>query len=169
MKTSHSGIEHVDRSVAQTNEWLEELSLLLGDQDGAETFATLRSVLHALRDRLPLIAGARLAAHLPTLLRGVYYESWQPDRGHVHTRSLGEFLTLVERDALHGAVQGAEDKARAVFRLLDSHVDPAEVERVIGALPVSVQELFPRAHGDIVSVAPVRSSPRHAVLPAKTA
>ncbi|HEX3597199.1 MAG TPA: DUF2267 domain-containing protein [Polyangiaceae bacterium] len=169
MKNSYCGVESVDRSIDRTNEWLDELTLLLGADCSANSFAALRSVLHALRDRLPLIAAARLAAQLPMLLRGVYYEGWHPDRGHVHTRSLEEFLALVERDAIHGGELGAEDKTRAVFRLLGSHIEESEVERLLKVLPAPVQELFPRAHGEIVSVAPVRSSIRHAQLPAKLA
>src|SRR5262245_11315930 len=89
-------LESIDRTIARTNEWLVELRLLLNDAD-TDSLATLRAVLHALRDRLPLMAGVRLGAQLPTLLRGVYYEGWRPDRGHVHTRTLEEFLALVER------------------------------------------------------------------------
>ncbi len=168
MKKTHSGIETIDRSIERTNEWLNELSLLLGTEDHGEAFTTLRSVLHALRDRLPLIANSRLAAQLPIVLRGVYYEGWQPDRGHVHTRSLREFLALVERDAPHGDDLSAEDKARSVFGLLVAHLDSGEVDRLVSALPLPVQELFPRRRGDVVPVAPARSSLRH-VRPAKTA
>ena len=169
MKNHYCGVEAVDRSIERTNEWLDELSLLLCADDSADAFATLRSVLHALRDRLPLIASSRVAAQLPLVLRGVYFEGWQPDRGPVHTRSLGEFLTLVDRDTPHGGELGAEDKARAVFRLLGSRIDAAEMARLVAALPAPVQELFPSAHGDVVSVAPARSSLRHAALPAKIA
>lgn len=169
MKKTPSGIEPIDRSIERMNEWLDELSLLLGADDNADAFATLRSVLHALRDRLPLIAGARLAAQLPVVLRGIYYEGWQPDRGHVHTRSLEEFLALVERDAPHGDELSAEEQARAVFRLLGSHIDGGEVDRLLAVLPAPVQALFPRARGDVVSVAPARSVSRHAIMPAKTA
>jgi uncharacterized protein (DUF2267 family) len=169
MKNPPSGIGCIDRSIEVTNEWLDELSLLLGADDNADAFAALRSVLHALRDRLPLIASSRLAAQLPVVLRGVYFEGWQPDRGHVHTRSLEEFLALVERDAPHGGELSTEDKARAVFRLLGSHVDAVEVDRLLAVLPAPVQDLFPRVRGDVVSVAPARSALRHAQLPAKSA
>jgi uncharacterized protein (DUF2267 family) len=169
MKTPHSGIESIDRSIVRMNEWLDELSLLLGADGNTDAFATLRSVLHALRDRLPLIAGSRLAAQLPVVLRGIYYEGWQPDRGHVHTRTLEEFLALVERDAPRGGELSAEDKARAVFRLLGSHVDSGEIDRLVAALPAPVQALFPSAHGELVSVAPPRSASRHALMPAKMA
>jgi uncharacterized protein (DUF2267 family) len=161
-------IESLERTIERTNEWLVELSLLLGSDDGGDCYAALRSVLHALRDRLPIIAGVRLGAQLPTLLRGVYYEGWQPDRGHVHTRTLGEFLALVERDAPHGGTASAEDKARAVFMLLGSHVEPAELDRVVGALPDPVRQLFPSARKGMASASP-RSSIRHAPPSAKSA
>jgi uncharacterized protein (DUF2267 family) len=167
MKNTHS-IESLDRTIERTNEWLVELNLLLGADDGADSYAALRSVLHALRDRLPIIAGVRLGAQLPTLLRGVYYEGWQPDRGHVHTRTLGEFLALVERDAPHGGTSCSEDRARAVFLLLGSHIEPAELERVLAALPEPVRELFPHARKGVASVSP-RSSIRHVPPSAKSA
>ena len=148
----HESIESIDRTIASTNEWLVELSLLLND-GGTDSFAALRSVLHALRDRLPLIAGARLGAQLPTLLRGVYYEGWRPDRGHVHTRTLEEFLTLVERDAPHGSTLCAEGKTRAVFLLLGSHIEAPELDRLMGALPVPVRELFTPLHRGVASAA----------------
>jgi uncharacterized protein (DUF2267 family) len=167
MKNQHS-IESLDGTIERANEWLVELGVLLGSDDGAECYATLRSVLHALRDRLPIIAGVRLGAQLPTLLRGVYYEGWQPDRGHVHTRTLGEFLTLVERDAAHGGNLCSEDKARAVFLLLGSHVAAAELDRVVGALPEPVRALFPDARIGIASTLP-RSAVRHSSPSAKSA
>ena len=167
MKNPHS-IESLDRTIERTNEWLVELNLLLGSDDAGDCYATLRSVLHALRDRLPIIAGVRLGAQLPTLLRGVYYEGWQPDRGHVHTRTLGEFLALVERDAPHGGASCAEDKVRAVFLLLGSHLEPAELDRLKGALPEPVRELFRDARTGVVSASP-RSSIRHVSPSVKSA
>jgi uncharacterized protein (DUF2267 family) len=166
MKNPHR-IESLDGTIERANEWLVELGLLLGSDDGAECYAALRSVLHALRDRLPIIAGVRLGAQLPTLLRGVYYEGWQPDRGHVHTRTLGEFLALVERAAPHLGTHCAEDRARAVFSLLRSHVGAAELDRVVGVLPDPVKELFPDARIGIASV--LRSSVRHPAPSAKSA
>jgi uncharacterized protein (DUF2267 family) len=150
-------IESIDRTIAATNEWLVELSLLLND-GGTDSFAALRSVLHALRDRLPIIAGVQLGAQLPTLLRGFYYEGWRPDRGHVHTRTLEEFLALVERDAPHGSTLCAEDKARAVFLLLGSHIEAPELDRLMGALPAPVRELFAPPHR---GVAPAALRPTH--------
>jgi len=37
-------------------------------------------VLHAPRDRLPVQETADLAAQLPVLIRGIYYEGWDPAR-----------------------------------------------------------------------------------------
>jgi uncharacterized protein (DUF2267 family) len=137
-------LESIDRTLSQSREWLAELSRQLDTEDPDELGSTLRSVLHALRDRLPVIASVRFGAQLPALLRGIYYEGWQPDRGHVHTRSLAEFLALVERDAPHGSPVDPEEKVRAVFRLLGARLETAAMDSVLAALPLPVQQLFPR-------------------------
>jgi uncharacterized protein (DUF2267 family) len=39
-----------------------------------QTYKALRSVLHELRDRLPVTESANFAVQLPMLIRGLYYE-----------------------------------------------------------------------------------------------
>ena len=61
-----------------------------------EVFGTVTSQLHALRDWLPLNEGADLAAQLPGLLRGAYYEQWRPATTPVKKRSKADFIARVE-------------------------------------------------------------------------
>ena len=71
-----TGLGVFDATVQDTNLWLKGLSAELGDCERQEAFAALRAVLHALRDRLQAHAAVNLAAQLPMLLRGLYYEGW---------------------------------------------------------------------------------------------
>lgn len=70
----------IERSVETTHLWLNELAAELGEDDLHYAYRALRAVLHALRDRLPVEVVAKLAAQLPTLIRGIYYEDWVPGR-----------------------------------------------------------------------------------------
>jgi uncharacterized protein (DUF2267 family) len=67
-KTEPSIIEH---SIEKTRIWLSEVDEELGGEDRECAYRALRAVLHALRDRLTVDVSAKLAAQLPTLIRGV--------------------------------------------------------------------------------------------------
>ena len=75
-----SEVELIDRSVEKTNVWLKELAEELGTDDRKFAYRVLRAYLHAVRDRLMVDEAAQLAAQLPELVRGIYYEGWVPSR-----------------------------------------------------------------------------------------
>ena len=45
-----------------------------------EAWKALRAVLHTVRDRLPLDVAVHFGAQLPMLIRGMYYEGWEPSK-----------------------------------------------------------------------------------------
>jgi len=142
MPTSH--IDSIDKTLQKTNEWIAGVTEALHEDDKKAAYTALRSVLHALRDRLPLLSVTGLAAQLPTLVRGIYYDGWQPERTPIHARTVEEFLTLVERDLPPGGRLDPEVAARAVFWVMEQHLDPNETEKIIRLLPRTIQELWHR-------------------------
>ena len=70
--------EVIERNVEKTNVWLKDLAAELGTDDRRYAYRVLRAFFHVLRDRLTVDESAQLAAQLPELLRGVYYEGWRP-------------------------------------------------------------------------------------------
>ena len=65
-----NGLPAFDKTLQTTNIWLNEISEKLGP-DRQVAWKVLSTVLHKLRDRLPVDAAAHLGAQLP-LLEGVY-------------------------------------------------------------------------------------------------
>lgn len=66
---------------------LDKTNLILKDIEQAygwpkerrnQSYLALRTVLHLLRDRLPVEESAQFAAQLPMVLRGIYFEGWDP-------------------------------------------------------------------------------------------
>jgi uncharacterized protein (DUF2267 family) len=135
-----------ESALQKSNEWLNQLAPELGPGGPNRALLALRSVLHALRDRLPPNEAVDLAAQLPLLIKGVYFDGWHPSATPVKARSKAEFLGLV---AKHAGGRMAEDEAermtRAVFRLLARHVTSGEVEDIRGDLPAELAEFWPAA------------------------
>lgn len=139
-----TGLEAIDKTVHKTNEWLSTVMHAIPTDDRKTAYIALRAVLHALRDRLPLVSAIQFGAQLPMLVRGIYYDGWQPtlDGKPVHVRNVEEFLALVERDIPPAARVDAETAARSVFSALELHVDPNETNKIIHLLPAPIQSLW---------------------------
>jgi uncharacterized protein (DUF2267 family) len=130
-------------TVQKTQEWLQELSDNGELSDPQESLAVLRSVLHHLRDRLTLEEAVDLGAQLPTLIRGIYYEGWQPHKPTTRIRARQKFVNEVASKNFPNAVP-SERAIRDVFALLAHHCDPGEISDVIGQLPNELKELWPK-------------------------
>lgn len=138
-----TGLDSIDTTVHKTNEWLSGLMDALA-VDRKRAYAALRSVLHALRDRLPIATVAGLGAQLPLLVRGIYYDGWHPhpDGRLAHVRTPEEFLAVVENELPPGMEVDPERAVRAVLRVLSQHLDPNETSKIIRLLPRPLHELW---------------------------
>lgn len=136
-----TGLAVFDRTVQKTNEWLDELITSHEGLDREKAYLALRTLLHTLRDRLPVEEAVQLGAQLPMLIRGFYFEGWRPSGKPVKERR-EEFLGHVE-EALDGYGLGRpEDVARSVFGVLAHRISKGEIEDVRQNLPKEICELF---------------------------
>ncbi|MBX5492680.1 MAG: DUF2267 domain-containing protein [Chloroflexi bacterium] len=138
-----TGLDVFDTTVQKTNEWLHELMGELGWQDQHRAYAALRATLHALRDRLTVDEVAQLGAQLPMLVRGFYYEGWDPSRTPLRERHREQFLTHVRQELRGDPAPDVEAIVRAVFAVLGRRVTRGEVEDVRHLLPAEIRDLWP--------------------------
>ncbi len=138
-----TAIEKVFGTTLQRSEsWFESLMAELATDDPHRAYRALRATLHVLRDRLTPAEAVDLAAQLPMLIRGLYFEGWVP--GHTPIkRNREQFLDKVcelvdERDP----DADAEPVVRAVFRVLSLHVSSGELGDVKRVLPRPLASLF---------------------------
>ncbi|MGZ5340906.1 MAG: DUF2267 domain-containing protein [Solirubrobacterales bacterium] len=134
-----SAVDQIDRSAEKANVWLNELAAEFGSDDRKLAYRLLRAYLHAVRDRLTVEEAAQLAAQLPVLIRGIYYENWVPSRTPISYRSVDEFLKRVADEALLPGETEASYACAAAARVLRRHVSEGEIEDVIAVFPKELE------------------------------
>jgi uncharacterized protein (DUF2267 family) len=137
-----TGLEVFDRSVQKTIEWVNAVARELGSDDRRYAYRVLRAYLHVLRDRLTVDEAAHLAAQLPHLLRGVFYDGWDPSRTPQTYRDRDTFLSRLAEGAQLAGPTEAASAARAATEVLREHVSPGEVRDVLHVLPGPVRSLL---------------------------
>jgi uncharacterized protein (DUF2267 family) len=141
----HTTITQLSHASQQAQEWVNDLASRPPFEVEEQAYSYLRAVLHTLRDRLTVEEAVHLAAHLPTLLRGVYYEGWKPSAAPDKIRTPDAFHRRVE-ECFGGLPQARTvDTAaatRTVLGFLDEHVDAGEMRHVKAQLPKELQGLF---------------------------
>ena len=140
---SMTGLDVFDRTIHKTNNWMNELMEALGWHDRHKAYLALRVTLHALRDRLTVEEVAQLGAQLPMLIRGFYYEGWDPTGKPLKERHKEEFLARIAEQFSGDDQADAEQVARAVFSVLSDRVTEGEIEDVKHVLPAELRELWP--------------------------
>lgn len=140
---SHSAIPAFDTTIQLTNTWIHEIMEELGWQDRHRGYQALRAVLHAIRDRLTISEIAHLGAQLPLLVRGIYYEGWNPSSTPAHVRQREEFLAPIADTFREHPEISPEGVVWAVFKVMERHISTGEIHDVKHVLPEKIRVLCP--------------------------
>ena len=136
-----TGIRTLDHAPQVFAEWLNELCDDLGWQK-PRAYLLLTETLHAIRDFLTVDEAADLAAQLPVLVRGVFYDGWDPSGTPVKSRNKSDLLERVEARFQKEPLEDPERAIAAVFDLLRRHVSWGEFQQVKHAMRKPIQELW---------------------------
>ncbi len=138
---STTGLDVFDKTLQTTNIWLDEIMEVVGPDRGV-AWHVLGAVLRALRDRLPLGLTAHLGAQLPLLVRGTYYDQFQPGHDTERVNTEDEFLARVTAE--FGGIRPVNVRlaTQSVFSVLGRHVSRGLAEKVRDALPNHIRSLW---------------------------
>src|SRR5687768_14185537 len=146
---SATGLDMFDRTIQTTNAWLDEIMEDVGP-DRQLAWKVLTVVLHKTRDRLPVELATQLGAELPLLIRGIYYDQFEPAKQPLRCRNLEE-LTNEIADRLSDTKRIHPSLAlQAVWATLSRRVPAGQIRKVQDALPHDVREFWHAAEEALV-------------------
>ena len=142
-----TGFDALDASIQVTNRWFNELMQELNWADRKKTYIALRCVVHAWRDHLPIQDAVYLGEQLPTLIRGMYFEHWDPSDKPLPLRSRAEFFSSLSSNLARNGEHGsdAEKVTIALFRFLERKAIYGEISDLLHLVPAVLIDLWPAA------------------------
>lgn len=136
------GLKIIDSAVESTNIWVNDVNDRTGWDHKHRAYRLLRQVLHVIRDHLNVDEAAQLGAQLPVLVRGIYYEGWDPSKTPVIERNAERFLDRIQAAFETDPMGDAREAFSAVIGVMDAHVSGGEMEQVKKTFSKEIQDLI---------------------------
>ncbi len=133
---------------AEANGYLNQVQYLLQTPDREQAGRVFRAILHALRDRLPEAIAADLAAQLPLIWKGVFYDGYKPGKTPVDIKTREEFIEFIReknRSAIEKDFPTDEHVLSALkFVMLFLRVRTSEglIEKIISVVPNEIKDII---------------------------
>jgi uncharacterized protein (DUF2267 family) len=153
---SATGLDVFDKTLQTTNIWLDEINAVIGP-DRQLAWKVLSVVLHKLRDRLPVPLSAYLGAELPLLVRGVYYDQFEPTRQPTDW-NLDAFVHEVSEWLSDVRPVDPRQAMRSVFTVLSRRIPRGQIAKVQTTLPKDLRDFWLTATEAVVAP-PDRAEP----------
>jgi uncharacterized protein (DUF2267 family) len=138
---SEQGLETIESTTQKTHEWLARIAETL-HMEKRDAYKALRAVLQTARDRLPVDVAVHFGAQLLMLVRGMYYEGWEPSKVPIKM-SRQEFLDAIVEKIVAGRVIDPVETTENVLAVIASHLGAGEMQKVMHSFPHDLQALFP--------------------------
>lgn len=134
-----------DKANQHAAAWVKDMMFELGTRDSAKALHALRAGLQALRERLTVDEAAKLSAQLPLLVRGYFFEGWEPRAKPTRVRHREDFLALVRARYAPRHDLAAQELVASLFKVMSRHLSTGELTGVVMSLP---EELVSMIDGD---------------------
>lgn len=140
MKT---GVHELEQDLRNAQGWMSSVALRLNTKNGNLAFASLKATLHAVRDQLDPATVADIGGRLPALVRGMYYDGWNPWAKRRLAARRHDFTRCIEKEWARAPRIKAERAAKAALEVIFERLPAAALAPVIERLPVDLHELWP--------------------------
>ena len=138
---SEQGLETIESTTQKTHEWIARVAETM-HMEKRDAWKCLRAVLQTMRDRLPVDLAVHFGAQLPMLVRGLFYEGWEPSKVPIKM-SREEFLAVVQSRIIADRVINPVETVQNVLAIIASHIGGGEMQKAMDSFPRDMQSLFP--------------------------
>jgi len=132
-----------DRTVQKSESWISEMHADLKWMTADSVYHLLRATLQTLRDQLNTNEIAQLASQLPLLLRGTFYECWNP-KTNTKGISKQDFLESVHHKL--GPIEhlnfDLESGVSVALKVIFNHLSQGEIKDVLSSMKPSLKEFI---------------------------
>lgn len=151
MKMSNSSASKVSKRVSvfartahKSQEWIREMQKELKWVSGDNAYHLLRAVLQSLRDQMSIHEAAHFAAQLPILLRGTFYEGWNPQISELCGDTKDEFLKSVKTKMgpLGTPKFELESGVLVALNVIKKHISAGEMKDLTGMVEPSLRSFI---------------------------
>lgn len=130
----------LDHAIDSAHTWINDVAREFDTADREFAYRVLRAWLHTLRDRLTVEASAHFAAQLPDLIRGVFYQAWNPtvvpDKYDAKA-----YAVRFAREA-NIALEDVGKAAAATTAAVSHHLPVAQIDKALGQLPMEIRKML---------------------------
>lgn len=147
-----------DRNVHTSYEWLDYVAARI-DGERRDAYHAMHAVLGALRDRMPVDAAVALASQMPLLVRGVFYDGYEPMRRPHRARAPQDFVAAVTAALAPAPRIDPQQAIDAVLAVLETHLERSVFDGLASVLPADLRACLGRA---VPAVAPAAPAPETA-------
>lgn len=138
---THTEVGLFNTTVEESRSWLHDVMQETG-LDHHYALQALRGVLHALRDEITADQSGHFAAQMPMLIRGMYFEGWDPSRAPAADQDAERFIERVRME-FAGYAQAVDHQQviRGVLHALERRM-PAVCDKIKHTLPKRLRALW---------------------------
>lgn len=122
--------------------WIRQLAEAT-DLDDHRAYNLLCATLWTLRDGLLPNDAVHLAAQLPVLIRGLFFEGWRLGAVPLRLHDRGEFVRIIAMRHRTRPPRDLDAAVRAVLGVLSRNIDFGETFAVLRAVPDELRDLWP--------------------------
>lgn len=139
-------IHVLNRNIHKIYDWLYDIADNCEWDDLNKPLAALRAVLHQVRDNLPLNESVHFSAQLPLLIKGIYFENWNPNIAPLKERNEELFLSSVSENLKMHPDVDPQEAVIGVVGTLTHKLPKEEIAKLNKVLPKGIRGFFEDAY-----------------------